>query len=159
MKDEATAQEPAIGALGGELRSVVSALYRRYRSQRPRGELGDAALDILLRLQKAGPLTLTELSERARVSLGSMSQPLRRLEELGYVDRARDTADRRRVLLMATESGSAIAAEVRASVAARVDQQIALLSPAERARLASAIPILQAIAGTNVATPTQPDAG
>src|ERR1700749_4961538 len=60
--------------LGGQVRSTVGRLYRRFRSERPEGSLGDAALEVLTRLHKAGPQTLTELSELARVSPASMSQ-------------------------------------------------------------------------------------
>ena len=71
MQKRATEQQPA-GAeeadLGAQLRSAVGRLYRRFRSERPEGGLGDAALAVLTRLQKHGPQTLTELSEHDRVS-------------------------------------------------------------------------------------------
>lgn len=140
--------EANVGELGAELRAVVSALNRRYRSQRPVGELGDAALGVLIQLQKAGPQTLTQLCERAGVSLGSMSQSIRRLEQLGYVDRSKDPTDGRRVLLSATECGTAVALEVRTRVAGWLDDQLAALSPEERDRLASVLPILNKLAAT-----------
>ena len=54
--------------LGGQVRGAVGRLYRRFRSERPEGSLGDAALEVLTRLHKAGPQTLTELSELARAT-------------------------------------------------------------------------------------------
>ena len=54
--------------LGGQVRAAVGRLYRRFRSERPAGSLGDAALDVLTYLHKHGPQTLTGLSEQGRVS-------------------------------------------------------------------------------------------
>ncbi|WOQ17658.1 MarR family winged helix-turn-helix transcriptional regulator [Raineyella sp. W15-4] len=146
---EAGVTEAGIGALGAELRTLVSALYRRYRSHRPPGELGDAATSVLLRLQKKGPQTLTALCEHAGVSLGSMSQTIRRLEELHYVDRSKDPADGRRVLLSATDTGATVAADVRARMEGWFDGQLAALEPDERTRLAAVIPILRKLAAND----------
>ena len=72
MEKKATEEQPAEVAaadLGGQVRSAVGRLYRRFRSERPEGGLGDAALAVLTRLHKHGPQTLTELSEHDRVYL------------------------------------------------------------------------------------------
>src|ERR1700728_2454451 len=97
MEKNATAQPGAVeGAdLGGQVRSAVGRLYRRFRSERPEGSLGDAALAVLTRLHKHGPQTLTELSEHDRVSPASMSQTVNRLTSAGYGVRARDPGDGR----------------------------------------------------------------
>ena len=93
MEKKAT-QAPSAEAegadLGGQLRSAVGRLYRRFRSERPEGGLGDAALDVLTRLHKRGPQTLTELSEHDRVSPASMSQTVNRLTSAGYAVRTGD---------------------------------------------------------------------
>jgi DNA-binding MarR family transcriptional regulator len=140
------ASHPRISALGSELRSTVSALNRRYRSQRPPGELGEAATAVLLRLQKVGPQTLTELSGQAGVSLGSMSQVIRRLEQLNHVSRSSDPRDGRRVLLNATPGGRAIAGDVRARLEEWFDGELAQLSADEVGRLEAALPVLQKLA-------------
>ena len=60
MEQEATEAAPAAaeGAdLGGQVRSAVGRLYRRFRSERPDGGLGDAALAVLSYLHKHGPQT------------------------------------------------------------------------------------------------------
>ena len=76
--------------LGGRLRTVVWRLYRRVRSQRLEGSLGDTALDVLTRLYKNGPQTLTELSDFDHVAPGSMSQSVNRLTSAGYAIRTPD---------------------------------------------------------------------
>jgi predicted ArsR family transcriptional regulator len=51
---------------------------------------------VLTLLRKHGPLTLPDLSDRARVTPGSMSQTVNRLTADGHVTRSRDPHDRRR---------------------------------------------------------------
>ena len=72
-----------------------------------------------------------------------MSQTIRRLEELHYVDRCKDPADGRRVLLSATGFGLAVAADVRARADGWFDGQLAALEPDERVKLESVLPILR----------------
>src|ERR1700728_4225798 len=98
MEESATKEQPAAaeGAdLGGQVRAAIGRLYRRFRSERPEGSLGDGALEVLTRLHKHGPQTLTELSEHDRVSPASMSQTVNRLTSAGYAVRARDPGDGR----------------------------------------------------------------
>lgn len=54
---------------------------------------------------KQGALCLTALADTAHVTLGSISQPVRRLDELGFVAKSRDIGDRRRVLFSLTDTG------------------------------------------------------
>jgi DNA-binding MarR family transcriptional regulator len=100
--------------LGGQLRSAVGRLYRRFHSERPEGSLGDTALDVLTRLHMHGPQTLTELSEHDRVSPASMSQTVYRLTSAGYAVRTRDPDDRRNVLFTTTAEGDELASATRA---------------------------------------------
>src|SRR6202451_3939025 len=86
-----TARAETAGAeLGGQVRSAVGRLHRRFRSERPEAALGAAALAVLSRLHKHGPQTLTDLSEYDRVSPASMSQTVNRLTSAGYAARNRD---------------------------------------------------------------------
>src|SRR6204780_2859693 len=129
MEKNATAELAAIeGAdLGGQVRSAVGRLYRRFRSERPEGSLGDAALAVLTRLHKHGPQTLTELSEHDRVSPASMSQTVNRLTSAGYAVRTRDPDDRRKVLFSATAEGDELASAARAQRNAWLDQRLKAL--------------------------------
>src|SRR5438067_9316031 len=110
--------------LGGQVRSAVGRLYRRFRNERPEGSLGDAALDVLTRLHKHGPQTLTELSEHNRVSPASMSQIVNRLTSAGYAVRTRDPGDGRKVLFSATAEGDELAGAARAQRNAWLDDQL-----------------------------------
>jgi DNA-binding MarR family transcriptional regulator len=142
--------EPSAGAegadLGGQVRSAVGRLYRRFRSERPEGGLGDTALEVLTRLHKHGPQTLTELSEHDRVSPASMSQTVNRLTSAGYAIRTGDPDDRRKVRFSPTAAGDELASATRAQRNAWLDQRLRDLSADDRAVIARATAILSRIA-------------
>jgi DNA-binding MarR family transcriptional regulator len=149
MQKNATEEQSAEaeGAdLGGQVRSAIGRLYRRFRSERPEGSLGDTALEVLTRLHKHGPQTLTELSEHDRVSPASMSQTVNRLTSAGYAVRARDPGDGRKVLFSATAEGDELARAARAQRNAWLDQRLQALSAEDRAVIARATAILSRIA-------------
>jgi len=149
MQQNATGEQSAevAGAdLGGQVRSAIGRLYRRFRSERPAGSLGDTALDVLTRLHKHGPQTLTELSEHDRVSPASMSQTVNRLTSAGYAVRTRDPGDGRKVLFSATAEGDELASAARAQRNAWLDQRLQALSAEDRAVIARATAILSRIA-------------
>jgi DNA-binding MarR family transcriptional regulator len=132
--------------LGAQVRSAIGRLYRRFRSARPEGGLGDAALAVLTRLHKHGPQTLTELSEYDRVSPASMSQTVNRLTSAGYAVRTRDPDDRRKVLFSATAEGDELASAARAQRNAWLDQRLRALSAEDRVVIARATALLSSIA-------------
>ena len=149
MEKQATEEQPAEAEeadLGGQLRSAIGRLYRRFRSERPEGSLGDAALEVLTRLHKHGPQTLTELSEHDRVSPASMSQTVNRLTSAGYAVRTRDPGDRRKVLFTATAEGDELAGAARAQRNAWLDERLRVLSTEDRAVIARATALLSSIA-------------
>jgi DNA-binding MarR family transcriptional regulator len=149
MEKSANEEEPAedeAADLGGKLRSAVARLYRRFRSERPEGSLGDAALAVLSRLQKHGPQTLTALSEHDRVSPASMSQTVNRLTSAGYAVRRPDPGDGRRVLFSATAEGDELASAAREQRNAWLDEQLRALSAEDRAVIARATALLNSIA-------------
>jgi DNA-binding MarR family transcriptional regulator len=149
MEKGATEEQPAEaeGAdLGGQVRTAVGRLYRRFRSARPEGDLGDAALAVLTRLHKHGPQTLTELSEHDRVSPASMSQTVNRLTSAGYAVRTRDPGDLRKVLFSTTAEGDELAGAARARRNAWLDQRLQALSAEDRAVIARATALLSSIA-------------
>jgi DNA-binding MarR family transcriptional regulator len=149
MEKDATDQRPAEAEeadLGRQVRSAVGRLYRRFRSERPEGGLGDAALAVLTHLHKHGPKTLTELSEHDRVSPASMSQTVNRLTSAGYALRTRDPNDGRKVLFSTTAEGDELAGAARAQRNAWLDEQLQALSAEDRATIARAAALLNSIA-------------
>src|ERR1700690_3704238 len=128
--------------LGGRLRTVVWRLYRRVRSQRLEGSLGDTALDVLTRLYKNGPQTLTELSDFDHVAPGSMSQSVNRLTSAGYAIRTPDPKDRRKVLFCATPKGAELALAERNERHAWLDRRLRALSLEDQSVIARACALL-----------------
>lgn len=133
-------------ALGVQVRSAVGRIYRRFRSERPEGGLGDTALEVLSLLQKDGPQTLTQLSDYGRVAPASMSQSVNRLTSAGYAVRGPDPSDRRKVLFSATPEGADLAIAARRQRTAWLDAQLHALAPDDRAAIARACELLAAIA-------------
>lgn len=141
--------------LGDRVRSTVGQLYRRFRSERPEGGLGDAALDVLTFLHKHGPQTLTDLSEYGRVAPASMSQSVNRLTSAGYAVRAPDPTDRRKVLISATLRGSEAAIAARTQRNTWLDAQLSALGPEDQSAIARACALLDAIAVSPHGDPAQ----
>ncbi len=73
--------------------------------------MSDAQLAVLSTLRMYGSRTITALAERERVTAPSMTNMINGLEEQGYVRRAVDEEDRRRVQVEITDAGTAIVAE------------------------------------------------
>ncbi|GHF86706.1 DNA-binding MarR family transcriptional regulator [Amycolatopsis bartoniae] len=135
-----------VAELGAELRSAVARIYSRFRSERSPGEVAEAALMVLTWLRKHGPLSLGELSERARVTPGSMSQTVNRLADDGHVVRERDPDDRRRVLFVLTPSGRVVAENSLRHRENWLNGQLEALTPQQRRTLAEAARLLRQIA-------------
>jgi DNA-binding MarR family transcriptional regulator len=132
--------------VGSELRRAVTRLYSRFRSERMEGEVPDAALLVLIVLDKQDRMSLTDLAEAAHVTLGSMSQTVRRLEQLAYVTKARGTQDRRKVLFALTGEGRTAVTASRRHRRDWLNGHIAELTEAERADIARVTPLLLRIA-------------
>lgn len=144
-RDDGTT-DPGVSTLGHEVKVAVSRLWSRLRSERPDGDLGDGALEVLARIDRGGPQTLTALSERHRVTPASMSQTVNRLTSMGYAVRVPDPADGRRVLITATDEGQRFSQEARARRNGWIDARLDELTDDERAVLARASEILTRLA-------------
>jgi DNA-binding MarR family transcriptional regulator len=129
-----------------ELRRAVTRLYSRFRSERAEGEVPDAALLVLLVLDRQDRLSLSDLAERAHVTLGSMSQTVRRLEQLAHVTKTRGIEDRRKVLFSLTDGGRAAATASRLHRRDWLSARLAELTEGERADIARAAILLLRIA-------------
>ncbi|MGH3245269.1 MAG: MarR family winged helix-turn-helix transcriptional regulator [Trebonia sp.] len=135
-----------IDEVGAELRRAVVRLYSRFRSERVEGEVSDAALLVLIVLDKQDRMSLSDLAETARVTLGSMSQTVRRLEQLTHVTKSRGTDDRRKVLFSLTEQGRAAVTASRRHRRDWLNGRLAELTAAERDDVARVAALLLRIA-------------
>lgn len=138
--------EQRIDEIASELRRAVTRLYSRFRSERAEDEVPGAALEVLIALDKRDGLSLTELADFAHVTLGSMSQAVRRLERLEYITKARGTEDRRRVRFTLTDRGRTAVEASRRHRRDWLDARVAELHPEERAEVARVAALLLRIA-------------
>jgi DNA-binding MarR family transcriptional regulator len=135
-----------VDEVGAELRRAVVRLYSRFRSERVEGEVPDAAVLVLIVLDKQDRMSLSDLAEAAKVTLGSMSQTVRRLEQLAYVTKSRAADDRRKVLFTLTNEGRAAVTASRRHRRDWLNGRLAELSPAERDDIARVAALLLRIA-------------
>jgi len=63
---------------------------------------------LILKALQNGSLTAGQLANRVNLSQGTVTDILNRLEQRGRISRIRDTQDRRRVLVEATDAGLAV---------------------------------------------------
>jgi DNA-binding MarR family transcriptional regulator len=134
--------------LATALRISVSRLARRLRAQRttsglPEAMLSETQLAALSALEKHQAMTPGELADHEKVQPPSMTRVIAVLEERNLVRRSAHPTDRRQAVLTVTEEGRALVQRVRRRKDAWLARQMTGLTPAERATLRAAVPILE----------------
>jgi DNA-binding MarR family transcriptional regulator len=133
--------------LATALRISVSRLARRLRAERlTKGlepGLSDTQLAALAALERHSAMTPGELAEHEKVQPPSMTRVITALEELGLVIRAPHQSDRRQVVLTVTDQGREVVQQTRRLREAWLARRLRELTPAERATLRAAAPILE----------------
>jgi DNA-binding MarR family transcriptional regulator len=90
-------------------------------------------------LERHAELTASRLAHRSFVTAQTMADMVTTLLERGYVERHRDPADRRRLVLALTSAGRAVLDDYRPRVAALEAEMLSPLSAAEAKALRRAI--------------------
>jgi DNA-binding MarR family transcriptional regulator len=134
--------DPAL--LASELRDVLGQLVRRLRTQH-RFPLSQGT--VLGRLDREGPMGVSDLAAAERVRPQSMAQTVADLEGAGMVTRRPDPADGRRALVEMTPEGLAALHADRRDREGWLARTIADdLDPAERDTLHRAVDLLRRLA-------------
>jgi DNA-binding MarR family transcriptional regulator len=127
-----------------ELRVVLGQLVRRLRAEH-RFSLAHGA--VLGRLDREGPMGISDLAAAERVRPQSMAQTIGELEEDGLVERRADPGDGRRALIELTAGGrEALAADRRQRVGWLIEAIDEQFSRDEQRVLARAVPLLARLA-------------
>jgi DNA-binding MarR family transcriptional regulator len=105
--------------------------------------IGVSAGATLATLDSAGPCRLTALADHEGISQPSMTGIVSRLELQGLVERQRDPADGRIVLVAITEAGRDVLRRGRAGRVAFLSGLMGALDSAEQGALANAVPALR----------------
>jgi DNA-binding MarR family transcriptional regulator len=127
-----------------ELRMLLQRVARRIRNNRADGTMSDTQMGVLFRVE-VSPATPSQLAERERVTPPSMNRTLNALEQAGLVARSPDPDDARKVIVTITPAGDAVIAETRRLRTRWFSQQLAELTPDERATLEAVVPVLRRI--------------
>jgi DNA-binding MarR family transcriptional regulator len=134
-------------ALAGELRVVIGKLKRRLRREAHIGDLTASQAQVLGRLAREGPATVTNLARAEGVRPQSMGETLAVLKTAGFVSGAPDPTDGRQTVLSLTPACEAM---IRAGRAAREDWLFRALqtklAPLEQEELARAVELLNRLA-------------
>lgn len=131
-----------IAALAAQLRTVLGPLSRALRQQAS-GPLTATQISVLGSIHRYGPLSLGDVAAREQLSPPTISKVVDALDKIGYVERLRDTDDRRVWLVETTDAGHEWMVEGRARRDAWLAERLAALDPADLAALAAAAPALE----------------
>ena len=135
-------------ALAAGVAAGLERLIGLFRSLSPPDGLSLTAAATLATLERSGPRRLTALAAQEGVTQPAMTQLIARLQDSGLVGRDADPADGRVVQVRLTEAGREMLARRRAIRAERLAVILALISPADQAALAAALPAIDALTST-----------
>ncbi|MEP9393290.1 MarR family transcriptional regulator [Gordonia sp. VNQ95] len=132
-------------AVARRLRPAVTRLYLMMRRHTPIPEYTAAQASGMATLLDHGPMRMGEFADRESIRMPTATSLIDGLIRDGLVQRERDPADRRAVLVSVTDHGHAVLDRVRAQRDDALAVAIAALSDDDRAALAAAAPALQAL--------------
>jgi DNA-binding MarR family transcriptional regulator len=145
MKSRPVDPEAAFAsALAGDLRALIGKLKRRLREQANAGDLTPSQVSVLLRLEREGPTTMSNLAREEGMRPQSMGAAVALLEAAGFVSGAPDPNDGRQTILSLTGTCREWITEGRAARQDWLFRTIqARLSPKEQKDLAATVELLK----------------
>ncbi len=132
--------------LAGRLRVTMVRLGRQLRRQDPSG-MSISLYSALATVAARGELAIGELGDAESLPSSAATRAADRLEVEGFVERRRNPNDRRGVNVAITPKGQEFVEEQRRKGNAWLADRLARLSRAERATLAEALGVLEALVG------------
>jgi len=128
--------------LVGRLRYSVTRLARLLRQQDQSG-LSPTTTAMLAAIGRDGPITLGELAAHEQVAPPTITKSVDKLESAGFVERLRDTADRRVCRVTLTTAGRKQLDTNRSRRTAWLARQLRALPDDDLATLAAAVEVLE----------------
>lgn len=135
------AVDPALAELPQHL-ALVCSQFARLAARRSEVGVGSVSWRVVATIERLGPLRLSEIAERERVSRPTATTVIKRLEEEGLVRREADPTDSRSSLVSTTEAGSTQLAAWRGQLATGVGALLEPLPEEDLATLARASELL-----------------
>ena len=118
-------------------------LTRRLRAEDPAPRLSGPEASALAVVVHAGEIRPSDLARLEEVRRPTIARVIAGLERRGFVRRRADPEDGRVAWITATPEGAAVIAEGQARRIGPLARQLEQLEPADAARLAAALPILE----------------
>jgi DNA-binding MarR family transcriptional regulator len=131
--------------LAPRLRLALVRLARRLRSEQADAGLTPSMASALASIERAGPISLGELAAVEQLAPPSLTRIVGRLEDAGLVERVIDAADRRIARVEITDVGRRLLHKIRSRKTAFLARRLSKLTDDERAVLADALPLLEAL--------------
>jgi DNA-binding MarR family transcriptional regulator len=143
-RNDTPATADTLHALAEDLRVVAAGLRRRLREESNVGDFTPSQMQVLARLEREGPATVTSLARAQGMRPQSMGETLAALKAAGFVSGAPDPNDGRQTVLSITP---ALRRKVKATRAAREDWLLRTIqshfSAAEQKQLAIGVDLLK----------------
>jgi DNA-binding MarR family transcriptional regulator len=134
------------------LRAALARLSRRLRRHDLAG-LTPTQLAALATVERAGPLRLGDLAAAEGIAPSTLTRIVTVLEDLGYVQRDADPKDARASTLAITAQGHETLERLREEGTTMLTEWLMLLTPGQRAALATALPALEALSEPDLPAP------
>lgn len=136
-----------VGRLAGEVRTEVGRLAYHLRTPATRSGITPTRLAALSALTRyPDGVRQGDLAELMNISAPSMTRLVEIMEEAGWLERRRDPADQRCLLLVLTAVGHTTIDTLRDEAATQLRTELADLTEDERLALAAAVPVLRKLA-------------
>ena len=129
-----------------QLHAAAVRLLRRLRTSDGESGLSAAQASVISVLVYGGPSNISRLAAAEQVRTPTMSRLVKDLETAGLVTRTADPADARASLIEAAPRAHALLDTARSLRLGRLERAIATCSPADRALLSRAAPVLLRLA-------------
>ncbi len=128
--------------LAARVRPALTKLYVLYFRRSANSDLSGPQLTILSRLADNGPSRISRIAELEDIRMPTASNALHQLEQLGLVERIRDTKDRRGVQVQLTEHGAQELKRVNKERDAEMARVLEMLPPEKLAKAGELVEII-----------------
>ena len=144
MTQTAITTTPDLTERAARLRLAITRTARRMR-QEAGAELGPSGVSALATVERAGPLTPSELAKHERIQRPTATRILARLSEMGLVERTPDPSDGRCSIVTTTPEGRALLKRLRSRKNAYLARRMRNLPDDDVATLDRAAEILERV--------------
>ena len=142
---EAPPQRPTVEATAEQFHRIGRLLRASAQEDWASLSLSRAQLRILVLLNQDGPASVGQLASALGVTLPSVTATVDRLVQAGYVQRAGDPTDRRRVINQLTPDGTALIRRLHEGKRNRLVAALERISPEEMNRFSQILAHLEVI--------------